>query len=51
MVSFDPGSARPIPEVLKGVARVRDNKARVYGTVTRRGRLVVGQAILFEGYR
>jgi hypothetical protein len=26
---------------------VRDNKAGVYGTVTRRGRLAVGQPIFF----
>ena len=28
--------------------RVKDNKAGVYGTITRRGRLAVGQPILFE---
>lgn len=51
MVNFDPGSARPAAEVLKAVARVRSNKAGVYGTVTRRGRLAVGQPVLFEpGY-
>ena len=48
MVNFDPGSARPAAEVLKAIVRVRDNKAGVYGTVTRRGRLAVGQPILFE---
>jgi len=48
MVNFDPDSARPAPEVLKAIVRVRDNKAGVYATVTRRGRLAVGQPILFE---
>ena len=48
MVNFDPDSARPAAEVLKAIVRVKDNKAGVYGTVTRRGRLTVGQPILFE---
>jgi uncharacterized protein YcbX len=48
MVSFDPDSARPAPEVLKTIVRARDNKAGVYGTVTRRGRLAVGQPVFFE---
>ena len=48
MVNLDPDSARPAAEVLKAIVRVRDNKAGVYGTVTRRGRLAVGQPILFE---
>jgi hypothetical protein len=48
MVNLDPGSARPAPEVLRAIVRVRDNRAGVYGTVTRRGRLTVGQPIFFE---
>ena len=48
MVNFNPDSARPEPEVLKAVVRTRDNKAGVYGTVVRRGRLAVGQRIFFE---
>jgi uncharacterized protein len=48
MVNIDPGSARQTAEVLKAIVRVRDNKAGVYGTVTRRGRLAVGQPIFFE---
>ncbi len=48
MVNFDPDSARPAPEVLKAVVRKRNNKAGVYGTVLRRGRLAVGQPIFFE---
>ena len=48
MVNFDPDSARPAAGVLKAIVQVRNNKAGVYGTVTRRGRLEVGQPILFE---
>ena len=48
VVNLDPDSARPAAEVLKAIVRVKDNKAGVYGTVTRRGRLAVGQPILFE---
>jgi MOSC domain-containing protein len=48
MVNFDPDSARPTPEVLKAIVRVRDNKAGVYGAVTRRGRVAVGQPVFFE---
>jgi uncharacterized protein YcbX len=48
MVNFDPDSARSAAEVLKFIVRARDNKAGVYGTVTRRGCLTVGQPIFFE---
>ena len=48
MVNFDPDSARPAAEVLKAIVRMRDNKAGVYGAVTRRGRLSVGQPVFFE---
>ncbi len=48
MVNFDPDSARPTPEVLKAIVRVRENRVGVYGAVTRRGRLAVGQPVLFE---
>ena len=48
MVNFDPDSARPAAEVLKAIVRVRHNQAGVYGAVTRRGGLAVGQTILFE---
>jgi hypothetical protein len=47
-VNLDPDSARPAAEVLKAIVRVKDNKAGVYGTVTRRGRLAVGQPVFFE---
>lgn len=48
MINFDPDTAQLAPEVLKAVVRERDNKAGVYGTVLRRGRLAVGQSIFFE---
>ena len=48
MINFDPDDARPAPELLRAVVRERDNKAGVYGTVIRRGRLEVGQPIFFE---
>ncbi|MGE0039581.1 MAG: MOSC domain-containing protein [Vicinamibacterales bacterium] len=48
MVNFDPDSARATPEVLKAIVRERDNKAGVYGAVTRRGRVAVGQPVFFE---
>jgi uncharacterized protein YcbX len=48
MVNLTPGSARPTAEVLKAIVRGRDNKAGVYGTVLRRGRLAVGQPVLFH---
>ena len=47
MVNFDPDSARPAPEVLRAVVRERDNRAGVYGTVIRCGRLAVGQPLYF----
>lgn len=48
MINFDPDSARPAPEMLKAVARERNNKAGVYGTVIRCGRLAVGQPVYFR---
>ena len=48
MVNLDPGSARPAAEMLKTIVQVRDNKAGVYGTITRCGRLAVGQPVFFE---
>ena len=49
MVNFDPDSAHPAPEVMKAVVRVHQNTAGIYGTVTRIGRLAVGQSILLHG--
>jgi uncharacterized protein YcbX len=48
MVNYDPDSARPSAEVLKAIVRERGNRAGVYGTVVRRGRLAVGQPIFLE---
>lgn len=48
MVNFDPDSAAPTPEVLKAVVRANDNKAGVYGAVTRIGRLAVGQSVVLH---
>jgi uncharacterized protein YcbX len=48
MVNLDPDSASPAPEVLKAVVRVHQNTAGIYGTVTRIGRLAVGQTIFLR---
>ena len=48
MVNLDPDSASPAPEVLKAIVRARENKAGVYGAVTRIGLLAVGQTIFFR---
>jgi len=48
IVNFDPDSARPNANVLKAIVRERTNKVGVYGTVTRRGRIAVGQSVFFE---
>lgn len=48
MVNFEPDSARSTPEVLKAIVRAKDNRAGVYGTVTRRGRIAIGQSVFFE---
>jgi len=48
MVNLDPDSARPAAEMLKAIVQVKSNKVGVYGTITRCGRLTVGQTIFFE---
>jgi uncharacterized protein YcbX len=48
MVNLDPDTATPAPEVMKAVVRANQNNAGVYGTVTRIGRIVVGQAIFLH---
>ena len=48
MVNLDPDSASRAPEVLKAVVRANQNNAGIYGTVTRTGRLAVGQRILLR---
>ena len=45
MVNLDPDSARPAPEMLKVIVQANQNYAGVYGTVTRIGRLEVGQTL------
>lgn len=48
MINSDPDSARPAPAMLKAVVRANQNNAGVYGTVTRIGRVTVGQAIVLH---
>jgi uncharacterized protein YcbX len=48
MVNLDPDSASPAPEVLKAVVRAHQNTAGIYGTVTRTGRLAVGQTMFLH---
>jgi hypothetical protein len=48
MVNLDPDSAGSTPEVLKTIVRTHDNTAGIYGTVTRIGRLAVGQAVFLR---
>jgi uncharacterized protein YcbX len=48
MLNLDPDSASPAPEVLKAVVRVHQNTAGIYGTVTRTGRLAIGQTIFLR---
>jgi hypothetical protein len=48
MVNIDPDGSGLAPEVLKAVVRAHQNTAGVYGTVTRVGRLAVGQTIVLH---
>jgi uncharacterized protein YcbX len=48
MVNVDPDSARATPEVLTAIVGARNNKAGVYATVIRRGRVAIGQPVCFE---
>ena len=48
MMNLDPDTATPAPEVLKAVVRANQNNAGIYGTVTRTGRLAVGQTIFLR---
>lgn len=45
MVNFDPDTAVSAPEVMKAIVRANQNNAGIYATVTRTGRLAVGQSI------
>lgn len=46
VVNFDPEGGSQAPEMLKAVVGAHQNTAGVYGTVTRTGRLAVGQAVV-----
>jgi len=48
MVNLDPDSARPAPEVMKAIVRANENNAGIYGTVTRIGRVAVGQTVFLH---
>src|SRR5260221_14694740 len=48
MLNLDPDSASSAPEMMKAVVRANQNNAGIYGTVTRIGRLAVGQAIFLH---
>lgn len=48
MVNLDPDSATPQPEVMKAIVRANENNAGIYGTVTRIGRLAIGQPVFLS---
>jgi hypothetical protein len=48
MVNLDPDTASSAPEMMKAVVRVHENTAGIYGTVTRTGRVAVGQRIFLQ---
>jgi len=48
MVNFDPDDGSRAPALLKAVVRVNQNHAGIYGTVTRIGRVAVGQTIVLH---
>jgi uncharacterized protein len=48
MLNLDPDSARPTTEMLKAVVHAHQNTAGIYATVTRIGRLAVGQPIILR---
>jgi uncharacterized protein len=45
MICIDPDDGTRAPEVMKAVVRANDNKAGIYATVSRVGRLIVGQGV------
>jgi uncharacterized protein YcbX len=51
MVNLDPDSSTSAPAMLKAVVCANQNHAGVYGTVTRIGRLAVGQTIRYDDDR
>ena len=48
MISLDPDSARPQPQVLKSVVQANQNHAGVYCNVTRTGAVSVGQPVFLR---
>lgn len=48
MVNLDPDGGSPAPEMMKAVVRANQNHAGIYGTVTRIGRLAVGQPVVLH---
>jgi len=48
MVNIDPDEGSLAPEVLKAAVRANQNNAGIYGTVTRTGRVTVGQTIVLH---
>jgi len=48
MVNLDPDSAHAAPDVQKAIVRAHENTAGIYATVTRTGRLAVGQPIFLS---
>ncbi len=48
MLNIDPDDGSRAPELMKAVVRRNDNYAGIYGTVTRTGRLAVGQTIVLH---
>lgn len=48
MVNYDPDSAQTSPGILRAIVAERGNRAGVYATVVRRGRLAVRQPIFVE---
>ena len=49
MVNLDPDSAKFVRQkMMKAVVRANQNSAGIYGTVTRIGRLAVGQTIVLR---
>jgi uncharacterized protein YcbX len=48
MLNLDPDGGPSAPEMMKVVARANQNHAGIYGTVTRVGRLAVGQTVILR---
>jgi len=48
MINIDPDSGGRAPEMMKAVVRANQNCAGIYGTVTRIGRVAVGQTIVLR---